>query len=312
MDILEVKQHIKNKQLLPFYCFTGEETGIMRICINKMAECINAELVFADTVADILYSSMNTSLITGRKIFVIRDDLEFLKHEDVWSDFTDGKMQKNNILILTLQALDKRSKFYKTYESTITEFKRLNSSILSTYLKHEINLSEQNTKSLIEICENDYSRMLLEADKIKNYSDVENVDNDTAFIKLVNDGTINRPPQDAIFSFVDAVLRHQVNRAYELLMDCYAIGESRLALLSVLYTNAKQMLQVQSCPSGADVSKTTGLTGWQIKCAREKIGFYKIGDLVYIMRIIQNTEKGIKQGRIEEEVSVDCVLANIL
>ena len=312
MDINDVKQHIKNKKLLPFYCFTGEEVGIMRIYIHKMAECVNAELVFVDTVSSIVYNIMNNSLIAGCKIFVIHNDLEFLKHDDVWEDFVTGKVQKNNVLILAFNSLDKRSKFYKTYDLSIVEFKRLNSSILSVYAHKEIDLSDKNMNTLIDICENDYSRLFLEIDKIKHYAMAKSIDSDTAFTILLNDGNIYCPPHDAIFDFVDAVLRHQVSRVYNLLEESYATGEHKLALLSVLYSNTKQMLQVQSCPKDADVSATTGLTDWQIKCARNKIGFYKIGDLVYIMRIIQDTEKGIKQGRIEEDYAVDYVLANIL
>lgn len=314
MNVLDVKHQIATKELLPFYCFTGEEIGIMRIYINKIAEAANGQIIHADRVADILYTGANTTLISSCKIFVIHDDPDFLKHDEIWEDYINGKVLKNNILILTFNSLDKRSKFYKTYNLSITEFNRLNSSILSVYLRRMIDLTDTEIEKLIEVCDSDYSRLCLEVDKIKQYTDScgKNMTYSEAFNNLLQDGTIYRSPDDAIFDFVDAVLKHQVNRAYSLLDDSYAIGEHKLALLSVLYTNTKQVLQVQSCPNDVDISSTTGLTDWQIKCAKAKVGFYKNGDLVYIMRIIQETERKIKQGLIEEDYAVDYVLANIL
>ena len=314
VEIIDVKQHIREKKLLPFYCFTGEETGIMNIYIKKMAEVINANLVSADRVSEIVYSTTNTALFQNCKIFVIHDDPDFLKHEEVWEDYVSGKVLKNNVLILVLNSLDKRSKFYKTYNSSIVEFKHLNSSILSVYASREIDLSDDNMSLLIDLCENDYSRLFLEIDKIKQYCSQNNANmsQNEAFLTLLKEGAIYCPPRDAIFDFADAVLRHQVNRAYNLLNESYAIGEHKLALLSVLYSNTKQVLQVQSCPKGSNISKTTGLTDWQIRCAKDRMGFYRTGDLVYIMRIIQDTEKKIKQGIIEEDYAVDYVLANIL
>lgn len=316
MTLLDVKHQIKSRELLPCYCFTGEEIGIMSIYIHKIAEVLDAQLVNADTVSEIVQNNTGLSLIRQRKIYVIHDDADFLKQEKIWDRFMNGEALKNDTLILVFNSLDKRSKFYKTYSDTIVEFTRLNSSILSVYLKREIALLDSNIEKLIEVCDNDYSRMFLEADKIKQYACFGeehgyDVTYDEAFRDLLSDGTIHQNPYDAIFDFVDAVLRHQVKRAYVLLENCNAIGEHTLALLSVLYTNAKQTLQLQSC-GDSDIASSTGLTPWQIKMAKSRAGVYRNGDLVYLMRVIQDTERKIKQGQIEEEYAVDYVLTNIL
>ena len=316
VNILDVKAQIKTKNLSSCYIFTGEEIGIMSIYIKKIAEVANGQLVYGDTVSSIVQSTANSSLFSRRKIYVIHNDSDFLKEEKIWDRFISGEALKNDILVLAFYTLDKRSKFYKTYSDTIVEFTRLNKTILSTYLKREVALSDINCEQLIDICGSDYSRMLLEADKIRQYAvaaEIEGYDisDNEAFVELVRAGAIYKAPYDAIFDFVEAVLRHQVRRAYELLRNCTAIGEHPLALLSVLYTNAKQVLQVQSCGDG-DVAKSTGLTPWQVKNAKNKAGVYRNGDLVWLMRTIQETESGIKSGKIEEDIAVDYVLTNIL
>lgn len=81
--------------------------------------------------------------------------------------------------------------------------------------------------------------------------------------------------------------------------------------MSLLYTNFKTILLIQSCQSN-DICKTTGLQYYQIKYNQDKLNYYTIGELVNILRIIQKTEEGIKTGKIEEPISIDYVLCNII
>lgn len=134
---------------------------------------------------------------------------------------------------------------------------------------------------------------------------------DEVFETLVRDGTIYQPPKDAIFNFVDDVLLHRVNSAYDSLSNCKRIGESTLAILTVLYNSTKQVLQVQSY-DGDDIEKSTGLTAYQIKCARQRCNVYHIGDLVFMLQLIRDIEVDIKSGALDESVAIDYLLVNIL
>ena len=131
---------------------------------------------------------------------------------------------------------------------------------------------------------------------------------DDAFKYLVETGAIYTPPRDAIFDFVKAVLQNKPKLAYELLQDCKDIGESTLNLISALYTNTKWTYQVQNCVS-KDIAKSTGLSYFQIKNAKECLNRFNNDDLEYLMRLCQNVEMRIKQGTIEEQIAVDYILA---
>ncbi len=310
MDITAVKQQIQKKEPQKFYIFVGEEIEVMRTYINKIAECINTKPVYADTVADIMPKITTNSFLSTEQCYVIQEDKEFIKSEAI-QDFIDEKIQNNNIIILTFGSLDKRSKLYKTYNDSITYFERLTERVLSSYIAREITLSERNTRILIEICENDLGRIYLEIDKIKTFASIKGTNYDVAFQQLLSEGIIYEPPYDAIFDFVDAVLKRKVKLAYNLYQQCISFGESNLALLSVLFNNAKAVLQVQSC-SSKDIAQATGLTGFQIKCAKDKCGIYKNRELVNLMKVVQKVEKGIKTGEIEEQFSIDYVLVNVL
>lgn len=134
---------------------------------------------------------------------------------------------------------------------------------------------------------------------------------DEAFEILVKDGTIYEPPYDAIFDLVDAILDRKVNLAFDLLRQAYEVGEATMVMLSVLYTNAKAVLQVQTY-QGNDIGKATGLTSWQTINAKKHLNRYSERELIYIVRLVQKIECGIKTGRMEDEFAMQYLLTHIL
>ena len=134
---------------------------------------------------------------------------------------------------------------------------------------------------------------------------------DEAFETLVSEGTIFEPPYDAVFDYVDEVIKNHPNNAYNLLQQCNEIGEATLVMLTVMYNTVKQVLQVQSC-NDSDISSVTGLSAWQIKKAKEKVGYRSTEDLVYMLQLVQKIEKGIKTGRMEEAYAMQYFMVNVL
>lgn len=305
MEIQELKQRIKENDIPNFLIFTGEEYAIQKLYIQQIAKTKQLRIRYIESITDILTELGSQSFLKVNYCYVVLDDKELISNEKLQTELIDRL--KSDILILTLTSVDKRTKLYKTYKNTFIEFNALKSEIVKRYIQKEIDLSDKNCDKLIQVCEGSYSRCLLEIDKIKRFGGNCN----KAFEQLLADGTIYQPPHDAIFDFVKAVLQNKPRLAYDLLQNCKDIGESNLAILSVLFNSTKQLLQVQTCES-KDIEKTTGLTYWQIKNAKECIGRYSTNNLIYIMKLIQSTERKIKSGLIEESVAVDYVVSNIL
>jgi DNA polymerase III delta subunit len=310
MEVNEIKHHIQSKQFNSFYIFSGTEWKVQKIYIDMIAKTSQKELRYIDNVSDLYTKSGNKSFIQKNYTYVVRDDKELMQNENLQKNL--NSIIGNNILILLLTTLDKRLKFYKTYKDSIVEFESLKSQILKKYIQQEINLSDMNCEKLMEVCEYDYGRCLLEIDKIKCYEGNTNFSNsDTTFKFLLEDGVIYTPPKDAIFDFVDSVLDAKVNLAYNLYHQCLAVDEATMVMLSVLYNNTKAVLQVQSCES-SDVEKSTGLTKYQIMGARKHLNVFSIRELINIMKLCQECQQGIVTGTIDEEYVMDYILTSIL
>lgn len=307
MEIITVKQQIKNKKFDSFYIFTGDEIEVQRIYIKKIVEQSGTKVSRPDTVSEIVSRLSGKSMFNQPTCYVIIDDNDFIKNESAWDKVED--MLRDNILILQLSSVDKRSKFYKRYKDKIVSFERLSDDLLIKYIQREIPLSKCNSERLISICESDYSRILLETDKIKRVGN----DVNESFEQLLKDGTIYRPAKDVVFDWVDAIMVNDVNKAFELYQDCERRNVSPLAMLSLLYTAVKQTLQVKDCiRENVDIAKNTGLSSYQINIAKSRVQYNSIGDLVYMLRMIRETEVGIKTGKVDSETAIPQLMVKIL
>jgi len=310
MDLQTLKAHIKTQTFDPVYIFTGPEVGVMDIYIKQMAKVQDANVVMLDGIEDLAKKMHKGSIVKNRSVYILRDSKEFTQDIDLAQKITQKNTLSGAVLILIYSSIDKRSKVYKTFQDTIVEFQPLKPEILKKYIQKEIQLSDGAYEKLMEVCEYDYSRILLEVDKIKRYSVATKCSAENAFAVLMKAGAIFQPPKDAVFDFVDAVLKGKKDLAFYLLQSSYEYGEATMVLLSNLYNSTKQLLQVQSFNGSGKITEATGLTPFQVKLASERKGRNSIGDLIYLMRLVRDTEKGIKTGAIEEQMAMPYILAN--
>jgi DNA polymerase III delta subunit len=308
MTYSDIKGHLLNGTVPNFLIFCGEEREVQRIYINKIAESKKQILKRIDGVGEAL-KNQGTSLFSQSFCYVCTEDTEFQKAESAWDTIRESI--GSNTLIYQISKIDKRSKFYGYFSESILMFDYMTEQVLTKHIKERSELSTNACKLLIEVCEYDYSRILSELGKIEAYVNVKGMKWDTAFFELLNGGAIYRPPTDAIFDWVNAVLSGKPQQAFKLYEECKRLGEPSLRLLLVLYQGVKRLLQVQSCEV-SNIAENTGLTQWEINLVKDFVGIYQTRELVEALRNIRDLEVGIKTGQIEEEVSVPCAMINLI
>lgn len=300
MNVNEVKSHIKSGEFHKFYVFEVEDSYVAKLYVDKMAKKSGYRLEYVDKVSDIYSNLSKKPLFSSPSIYVVLNDKEFTnsKYESRWDSIE--RRIKNDILILEFTDVDRRIKFWKKFKDRSVKFSHLENRLLIRHIKKESDLSDHEAEILIDICESDYGRILMELDKIKRAK--------VPLSKLIEEGSIYRPPKDAIFDFCDAVLDNNPKLAYNLLKDCMEIGEPNMRLITVLYNNFRAVLQIQTSNG---TSKSTGLTGWQIKNAKPHVDVFEDEKLIEILGILEYAQKGIKTGLVADEVSLDWCLLNI-
>lgn len=310
MDLTTLKSHIKNKTFDDYYIFTGPEIAVMRIYLNQIAKVLGATVKSLESLEVLSQKLTNKTMLKNACIYTLRDSKDFIFDDKINAKITQNFASYDMPVVFLYTSIDKRSKVYKNSQDRIVEFDYLPESVLVKYIQKEIDLSEVNCKKLIEVCESDYNRIMLEIDKILHYTDFTNSSVNSAFTELLKNGTIYSPPRDAVFMFVDAVLKNKPRLAFELLEESYESGEATMILLSNLYNSAKQLLQVQSYQGEGKITDATGLTPFQVKLASGRKHIHSNGDLIHLMRLTRDAEKGIKTGEIEEMMAVPYILVN--
>lgn len=167
MDINGLKAHIKSNTIPNILYFTGDEWEVQKIFINQIAKVRGLETKRVESILDVMGKLKSVSFVQKNYIYIARDDKQYMEEEKAQALLPT--IIGNNVYIMLITSVDKRTKFYKANKDKIIEFEALPERMLIKYIQKEIDLSEVNCKKLIEVCESDYGKILLEIDKIKNY-----------------------------------------------------------------------------------------------------------------------------------------------
>lgn len=308
MNLAELKQSLIKRDISSLYIFTGTEYGILEKYISSISKLLGKERKSLDTVRDLFQSLTTTSLMKKDSLYIIKDDKDFLKTESKWGLLE--KVAKNKNVILLFSSLDKRGKFYKKYKEKIVEFNKLTTNQLMKYVQKELGLRQEFGEQLISYCGNDYTRLVLEMDKIKTLAEINKVRKDSAYQTLIEEGLIYKEPKAIVFDFIDAVLYRQEKKSFQLLKDLKELNTNHILLLSLLYKGFRDVLMVQG--QDRPTQESTGLTGYVIQITKNKIKNYTTSEIVETLKIIQETDSGIKSGKIDPEMSIESVLLRIL
>lgn len=169
MTVNTLKSQIQAKTLKKYYVFTGTEWRVQQIYLEQISKFM--PVVYNESFFDVYCKATRKSFIQKSVCYVVWDDKDLLTDEKLWSKL--DQILGNNVLVHKVTAIDKRTKFYKHYKDEIIDFEPLPDGILKKYIQKEIALSDKSCQKLIDICEHDYGRILLEIDKIKRYVDID-------------------------------------------------------------------------------------------------------------------------------------------
>lgn len=324
MKLPELQKQIVTKTVDHVLLLFGEEVAIMDIYLDRIYKATGGDVLRFDSVKEAYAKLVQRRITTGNsRVFVVRDDKDFFKADKEWAKVFNAAENSADYLILIYSSMDRRSKFYKQNQEKLCEFEKLSSTMLAGYIDKLLpGMSASEKEQFAQVCECNYSRILLEADKVKHYAHALDdkapnlplsIDYGMCFQKLLKQGVIYQPIGDITFLFTDAILTRNKKDTAKYLQQAKAIGESEILTLSVLYNGFKQILMVQGLGRDqSEPSKRTGLTPWQVKMAKEKQGHYSIAELVNALKVIRFVEKGIKTGAIDADVAVEYVIVNIM
>lgn len=311
MNLMDLRNAIVGNKIPNLLILTGPEVGVQDTYLKQIAAAKSAEIRAFETLADLWHTRINSRFTAGNLVYLVRNDEAVLKDEEAWKCL-QALAGMDGVTILKFNSIDKRLKFGKEFAEYIIDFEKLTAEQLSRYIVKILGCSQERAARLAVYCGRDYLRCLLECDKIKRYGEVCNIKNaDDVFDAAVRDRVVVPDESLDIFNFVDMV----VTRDKECL-NLYPVlrqrGEAGVPTISLIFRSFKNILVAQTDPGGKGVTERTGLAPFIYHKAKQQSGKFSSRSIERILDFLKQVEQGVKSGKIDEEVAVPFVMANLL
>ena len=313
MELVNLMKKISEDNLPHFLILFGEEQKILELYEDKIVEKLQAKKVMCESVSNFVSTAGRKSIDKSKKVYIVQEDMNYLKAEDSWDKIK--KYVKNNYIILRYHSLDKRSVFVKKNQQNIVEFSHLSTDVLQQYIQRDLpDLSGENVRKLISYCNNDYGRILLEIDKVKQYmKSIKSKNEDKCFEELDKQGLFHKEIGDITFELTDAVLGGYPEKAIQKLDEAKRKGEPTMMIATILYTGFRNLLSYQGLGKNKQSAvERTGMTNGEVWRCSKLAGGYSITELRRNMFLCQKVESGIKMGTIDEDIALEYLVLSCL
>ena len=312
MNIIELKKAIDTNSLNNLMIFYGPEHKILDIYIDKIRKLFTKTYV-AESLSNVYMKLVGASLLsTGRALYVIRDDKTAFTAESMWEDI-EQKLKKHDVfIVLKYETIDNRSKFAKRFADNCVIFDTLSESVLRKYIAKDITIADKDAEFLITKASKDYGRISFEVDKVKRYAEECGITDKESFRECRDSGAFYTGADGDIFELINSIMRRDCRAIQYNLIQSRLRGDNALAILSLLHTNIKALLQVQLLQGYRDMSQVSGLSGFQIKNASQYTGRYSTNELIRFIKLIKFCDKSIKDGSLNSDIAVDYLLVHVV
>ena len=295
LGLLDLQTQIREGSLLPFYIFTGEEIELQNIYLKQMGDVIRV-----DRVADI-YNKITSKLISGKfAVYVVRDDMDFIKSEKTWGSISDRI--RNAVLVIQVTTPSKCKKFLKELNDCVVEFNHMTTKQLLNVVNMDCSVS--NKQYFIEACNNDLNT-------INNYLDIFKRAGIKELNKKIVDEYIPTKEDVTVFQLADAVMRKDEQLTFKLLDQLLEDKNNVMGIIYAIYSQLHKCVLVEGYRGEKNISKVTGINSWICNNILRD-NRIEPPKLLTALRLVQKYDKGIKTGKYDGVMACYSLIVEIL
>lgn len=295
LGLLDLQTQIREGSLLPFYIFTGEEIELQNIYLKQMGNVIRV-----DRVADI-YNKITSKLISGKfAVYVVRDDMDFIKSEKTWGSISDRI--RNAVLVIQVTTPNKCKKFIKELNDCVVEFNHMTTKQLLNVVNMDCSVS--NKQYFIKACNNDLNT-------INNYLDIFKRVGIKELNKKIVDEYIPTKEDVTVFQLADAVMRKDEQLTFRLLDQLLEDKNNVMGIIYAIYSQLHKCVLVEGYRGEKNISKVTGINSWICNNILRD-NRIEPSKLLTALRLVQKYDKGIKTGKYDGVMACYSLIVEIL
>lgn len=317
MQLSDLMIAISNNKIPHFLILFGDEQAILDEYIKHIVK--DKQVIHCDTVSNVLSQCNRKSLVNTPRVYIVSNDDSFKSAEDVWESVMSTFNNSKHYLILRYTSINKTIKFYTRNKQNCVEFSRLGNDVLLTYISRYLpDLGVKYAQELIDYCNHDYGRILMEIDKIKQWKECNTDDEgtpqtDSVFKLLDKQGLFHKEIGDITFELTDAVLGGYTDTAVQKLDEAKRKDENPILIASILYNGFRNLMAYKGLGANRkDAMARTGMTKGELWGCNKNIGGYSFEELRRNTLFCQSVEVALKQGTLDADIGLDYLVLHCI
>lgn len=317
----KINEDIKNDTYSNIYLLCGEEEYLKAQYKDKLKQAIIGdedgmnytyyEGKGIDTV-DLIETANTLPFFADRRLIVIENS-SLLKSapEGLADKFLE--LPDSTYIVMVENEVDKRSKLYKRIKEKgyISEMNTPDAKMLVSWVggicnKENKKISEAAANHIVEYIGSDMSTLKNELDKLFAYT----IDRDVITIDDINEVCISQAT-NKIFDMLDAIGNKNQARALLLYRDLLTLREPAMRILYLLTKQFDRLLQIRCLLDSnkqSIIAATVGVPPFSVKKYVAQANKYDYKRLKSMLDKCQDTEQGIKTGRIVDVIGVELLI----
>ena len=290
--------------------------------IKELNKSNDAEVVFYDLLevpVEKLIEDLDTINFLASKKIVVGYNAFFLSSDktkstvehntDILEHYLDN--QSDNILILTIDNIDKRKKIVSNILKKVNLIEEI--ADIDTLIKkrfEDYKISNILIEKLKNRCGNDHERIFNEIEKLKLYK----IDTKEILEEDI-DKVVMENLDDNIFHFIDNILSGNKEYAFKQYNNFLLHGEQIVHMIILLSNKIRLIYQVKELVNDGyntlDISKKLKVHEYPVKLALNKGYQYSDKKLLDLLEELSNIDLAIKSGKSLGDIEFETLLASI-
>ena len=290
--------------------------------IKELNKSNDAEVVFYDLLEvpiekliedlDTINFLASKKIVVGYNAFFLSSDKtkSTVEHNtDILEHYLDN--QSDNILILTIDSIDKRKKIVSNILKKVNLIEEI--ADIDTLIKkrfEDYKISNILIEKLKNRCGNDHERIFNEIEKLKLYK----IDTKEILEEDI-DKVVMENLDDNIFHFIDNILSGNKEYAFKQYNNFLLHGEQIVHMIILLSNKIRLIYQVKELANDGyntlDISKKLKVHEYPVKLALNKGYQYSDKKLLDLLEELSNIDLAIKSGKSLGDIEFETLLASI-
>lgn len=302
-DIILIRDELKRHYVRPFYLFYGPNLELMRNYIQRIGELTGLELKYVDSCSSVIEILKQKTFLPSDYIYVVLNDNDYVKNGD-W-EFIKTQHKKKSVVIFIYTELKKNTKFYKEAEQELILFDAMKIPAMIKSLKKKYNLDDSLCNRLINRCDGDFGRCLLECKKVDIYCNIHNIQDfnkgmsECLDLELITISSLNN-----VSNLVDSFLDEDPFRCWLYYTIIKRNNESIFGLLWDLYFALKSVYRLQTTRDWKYIDPKL------VQRYSDFAGIYSNEMLVYAIKYVSVIDSDIKSGKLEADLAFEKFLVD--